>query len=217
MTPIRVLIVEDHTIVRAGIRALLDRREDIQLVAEARDGREALEAIRTHGPDIVLLDISMPGLNGLEVAARVSQDYPGVRVIMLSMHQDEEYVIRALRAGAAGYLAKNAELEELHVAIRAVARGDTYLSARVSRRVIAEYVRHRATEVSPLEQLTPRQREILQLIAEGHTTQAIARVLGLSPKTVETHRASLMERLDIHDITGLVRYAIRMGLVTAEG
>ena len=216
MTLIRVLIVEDHTIVRAGVRALLHGHEDIQVVAEASDGREALEVIGAHRPEVVLLDISMPELNGLEVVARVSRDYPSVRVIMLSMHQDEEYVIRALRAGASGYVAKTAGFEELHTAIRAVARGGMYLCPVISRRVLAELVRRRSTEVSPFEQLTSRQREILQLIAEGHTTGAIARVLGVSSKTVETHRASLMERLNVHDIAGLVRYAIRVGLVTPE-
>jgi DNA-binding NarL/FixJ family response regulator len=216
MKPIRVLLAEDHALVRAGFRALLENLPGIQVVAEAGDGREALHLIETHRPDVVLMDITMPGLNGLGAAARVANEFPYVHVIILSMHANEEYVLQALRAGAAGYLLKDAGPTELELAVTAVARGETYLSPPVSKHVIADYVRRVGDESSSLVQLTPRQREVLQLIAEGHTTREIARILDVSVKTAETHRAQLMERLDIHDIAGLVRYAIRVGLVSPE-
>jgi DNA-binding NarL/FixJ family response regulator len=216
MKPIRVLLAEDHTLVRAGFRSLLENLPDVQVVAEAGDGREALRLIENHQPDVVLMDISMPGLNGLEAAARVASEFPYVRVIILSMHANEEYVLQALRAGVAGYLLKDAGPAELELAVTAVARGEMYLSPPLSKRLIADYVRRVGDEASVLERLTPRQRQVLQLIAEGHTTQDIARILGISAKTVETHRAHLMEQLDIHDVAGLVRYAIRVGLVSPE-
>jgi DNA-binding NarL/FixJ family response regulator len=213
MKSVRILLADDHTLVRAGIRSLLEELPDVRVVAEAGDGREALALIEAHQPDIALLDIAMPGLNGLDVASRVANDFPFVRVIILSMHATEEYVLRALRAGAAGYLLKDAATPELGLALAAVVRGETYLSPSVSRHV-TEYIRRVGeTQISSLERLTPRQRDVLQLIAEGHTTRGIAQTLGISVKTVETHRAQLMERLDIHDIAGLVRYAVRMGLV----
>jgi DNA-binding NarL/FixJ family response regulator len=216
MKPICVLLAEDHALVRAGFRALLENLPGIQVVAEAGDGREALRLIETHRPNVVLMDITMPGLNGLEAAARVASEFPYVHVIILSMHANEEYVLQALRAGAAGYLLKDADPAELEMAVTAVARGETYLSPPVSKRVIADYVRRVGDESSSLVRLTPRQREVLQLITEGHTTREIARILDVSVKTVETHRTQLMERLDIHDIAGLVRYAIGVGLVSLE-
>ncbi len=216
MKSIRILLADDHTLVRAGIRSLVQALSGIQVVAEAGDGREALSLIETHQPDLAMLDIAMPGLNGLEVAAQVADSFPYVRVIILSMHATEEYVLRALRAGASGYLLKDADTTELELAIKAVSRGETYLSPAVSKHV-TEYVRRVGEEAqSALERLTPRQREVLQLVAEGHTTQEIARMMGLSVKTVETHRTQLMERLDIHDIAGLVRYAVREGLVILD-
>ncbi len=216
MKSIRVLLADDHNLVRAGIRSLLQALPGIQVVAEAGDGREALSLIETHQPDVALLDIAMPGLNGLEVAAQVADSFPYVHVMILSMHATEEYVLRALRAGAAGYLLKDADTAELELAINAVTRGETYLSPAVSKHV-TEYVRRVGEEAhSTLERLTPRQREVLQLVAEGHTTQEIARMMNVSSKTVETHRTQLMERLDIHDIAGLVRYAVREGLVILE-
>lgn len=216
LTALRVLLVEDHTLVRAGIRALLENLPGVEVVGEAGDGQEALRLIAQHQPDVVVMDIGMPKLNGLEAAARVARDYPKTRVIILSMHLNEEYVIRALHAGAAGYLLKDAGTAELELALQAVARGDTYLSPPVSKRVIADYVQRVERLVDPLERLTPRQREILQLIAEGHTAKAMAQSLNISVKTVETHRAQLMERLDIHNVAGLVRYAMRRGLVVLE-
>ena len=216
MKSIRILLADDHTLVRAGIRSLVQALSGIQVVAEAGDGREALSLIELHQPDVAVLDIAMPGLNGLEVAAQVADNFPYVRVIILSMHATEEYVLRALRAGAAGYLLKDADTAELELAIKAVTRGETYLSPAVSKH-ITEYIRRVGEEAhSTLERLTPRQREVLQLVAEGHTTQEIARMMNLSTKTVETHRTQLMERLDIHDIAGLVRYAVREGLVILE-
>jgi DNA-binding NarL/FixJ family response regulator len=216
MKPIRVLLADDHALVRAGFRALLQSLPDMEVVAEAGDGREALRLIDLHQPDVVLMDIGMPGLNGLEAAARIVEESPHIRVIILSMHATEEYVLRALRAGAVGYLLKDAGTAELELAVRAVVRGEMYLSPAVSKHVIAEYVQRVSSEPNSFEQLSPRHREILQLIAEGQTTKEIAQTLGLSVKTIETYRTQLMERLDIHDIAGLVRYAIRMGLITSD-
>jgi DNA-binding NarL/FixJ family response regulator len=213
MTTIRIILADDHTLVRAGFRALFQSIEGIEVIAEASDGREALRLIAVHQPDIILMDIAMSGLNGLEAAARVVQEFPHVRVVMLSMHANEEYVLQALRSGAMGYLLKDASVTELELAIKAVMRNETYLSPAVSKHVV-EYVQRIGGEPNSLERLTARQREILQLIAEGRTTQEIAGTLHISVKTVESHRAQLMERLDIHDVAGLVRYAIRMGVVT---
>ncbi len=216
MKPIRILLADDHTLVRAGISSLLKNLEGVEVIAEASDGREALRLVRVHRPDVVLMDIAMPGLNGLEAAARIAKIFPHVRVIILSMHVNEEYVLQALRAGAAGYLVKGADAAELEVAIRAVARGETYLSPTVSKHVVTDYIQRISGETTSLELLTPRQREVLQLIAEGYSTKKIAHTLKISVKTVETHRMQLMERLDIHDIAGLVRYAIRVGLVKPD-
>src|SRR6185503_844517 len=183
---------------------------------EARDGHEALRMVAEHEPDVVLLDVSLPELNGIEVAERL-RDRPGTRVLILSMFANEEYVLRSLRAGAAGYLLKDSSVVELEAALRSVADGGSYLSPAVSGHVLAAYVRRVGEEGAPAEPtLTPRQREVLQLIAEGHGTKEIAARLCLSAKTVETHRAQLMERLGIHDVAGLVRYAIRTGIVSAD-
>ena len=224
MKQIRVVLVDDHTLVRAGMRALLDKMPGIDVVAEAIDGREAIQLLGTTQPDIVVMDIAMRGLNGLEATAQIKKDAPQVRVIILSMHANEEYVIQAIHAGAMGYLLKDAATAELELAVRAVARGETYLSPVVSKHVISNYLQRVSgddseglrRETSFGDSLTSRQREILQLIAEGHTTREIAETLHLSVKTIETHRTQLMDRLDIHDIAGLVRYAIRTGLITAD-
>jgi DNA-binding NarL/FixJ family response regulator len=217
MTPIRVLLADDHTLVRAGIRGLLQGLERVEVVGEAGDGQEALRLAETLRPDIVLLDIGIPGLNGLEVAGRLATVDPPVRVIILSMHISEEYVLRALRAGCAGYLLKGSAVAELEVAIRAVARGETYLSPAVSKHVVDDYVTRTGGAADPLDALTPRQREILQLAAEGHSSKEIAERLGISYRTVEAHRAQLMERLGVHDLAGLVRFAVRVGLIRPEG
>ncbi len=216
MKSIRVLLADDHALVRAGIRALLENLEMVGTVAEANDGREALERIRSKRPDVVLMDIAMKQLNGLEATTRVCQEFPQVKVIILSMHANEEYVLQALRAGAAGYLLKDAATVELELAIQAVLRGEIYLSPAISKQVIDSYLWDLSDQPDPLERLTRRQREILQLIAEGQTTKETAYLLEISVKTVETHRAQLMSRLGIHDIPGLVRFALRVGLVSPE-
>jgi DNA-binding NarL/FixJ family response regulator len=217
MTSIRVLLAEDHALVRAGFRALLTNCPQICVVGETGDGREVVGLVGKTRPDVILMDISMPGLNGLDATTQVLGEYPNVYVIILSMHADEEYVLQALRAGASGYLLKDSDAAELEVAITAIVRGETYLSPRVSKHVIDDYLRLVGEESSDHEPLTPRQRQVLQLIAEGHTTKQIAQLLSVSERTAMTHRAQLMERLDIHDIAGLVRYAIRIGLVSSDG
>jgi DNA-binding NarL/FixJ family response regulator len=217
MSAIRVVLADDHTLVRAGIRSLLESIEGVEVVGEAGDGRETLELITRHRPDVALLDIGMPGLNGIEVAKRTAQQSPRTKVIMLSMHADTIYLNQALRAGAAGYLLKGAAVAELPLALRAVTRGEIYLTPKISQRVVEGFLARDAEDGSdPLEGLTTRQREILQLIAEGRSTREIAGTLDVSVKTVETHRTRLMERLDIHDVPGLVRFAIRAGLVSPE-
>jgi len=224
MNPIRILLVDDHHLVRAGLRTLLQQMPGTEVIGEASDGRVALELIREEQPDVVLMDITMAEMNGLVATAQVTHDFPQVRVIMLSMHANKEYVTQALQAGASGYLLKDAAPTELELAVKAVMRGEKYLSPAISTYVIADYLQRTSggttskteTEVSSYNPLTLRQREILQLIAEGNTTKEIAAKLNLSVKTIETHRTQLMERLDIHDIAGLVRYAIRIGLVTPD-
>ncbi len=214
---IRVLLADDHALVRAGFRLLLGQTSGITVVGEASTGHEALRLVETLLPDVVLMDISMPGLNGLEAVRRIAEQFPRVRVVILSMHANEEYVRQALRSGANGYLLKDAATAELELAVRAVYRGNTYLSPQISRQVVEDYLqREGEPSPGPFELLTARQREVLQLIAEGHTTRQIAQMLGVSVKTVETHRQQLMDRLDIHDVPGLVRYAIRIGLVRPE-
>jgi DNA-binding NarL/FixJ family response regulator len=216
MDVIRVLIADDHTLVRAGIRVLLQALEGVEVVAEAADGREARRLVEVHRPDILITDIAMPYMTGLDLADLVYRQLQPTRVIIMSMHATEEYASRALQAGAAGYLLKDSGLVELEIAVRAVARGETYLSPSVSEHAIEEYLKRAGKVSSELNPLTPRQFEVLRLIAEGHTTKAIARELGIGVKTAETHRTQLMNRLEIHDLAGLVRYAIRIGLVPAD-
>jgi DNA-binding NarL/FixJ family response regulator len=216
MNPIHVLLADDHVLVRAGIRALLEKIPNVEVVGEANTGREALELVRSKSPNLVLMDIAMTELGGLEALPRITKDFPTVKVIILSAHANEEYVIRALREGASGYMLKDSAIAELELAINSVIRGKTYLSPSISRTVIDDYLQRVSGPVSPLEQLTARQREILQLLAEGESTKEIAYNLDISVKTVEAHRLQLMERLNIHDVPGLVRYAVRSGLVSAE-
>jgi len=215
MAPLRVLLVDDHALVRAGMRSLLQDLPDVEVVAEAGDGAEALAAAERERPDVVLMDIAMKGMNGLEAAARLRERLPGVKVIILSMHTSEEYVLLALRAGAAAYLIKDSATSELELALKCVMRGETYLSPAISRQVVDGYVQRVGASAGP-EPLTPRQREVLKRIAEGRSTKEIAFELNLSVKTVETHRAQIMERLGIRDVAGLVRYAMRAGLVPPE-
>jgi DNA-binding NarL/FixJ family response regulator len=212
--PLRVVLADDHALVRAGIRSLLERMPGVEVVGEADNGIEALASIESNQPDVVLIDIAMRGLNGLEVASRVAKTWPQVRVIILSMHADEEYVAQALRAGAVGYLLKDSATAELDLALEAARRGETYLSPSISRAVIRGYLsRSPGEEQKAASPLTPRQREILTLVADGKSTKEIAQLLELSAKTVETHRAQLMERLNIHDVAGLVKYALQAGLI----
>lgn len=213
MSHLRVVIVEDHALVRAGMRALLQKIEGIEVVSDVGDGWEAVKSVQTDTPDLVLMDIAMPGLNGLDATSRIVRESPTTRVILLSMHANEEYFQQALQVGASGYLLKGAELAELELALKTVARGETYLTPAVAKYAIKAYRDKSEGPSGPLTRLSMRQREILQLIAEGQTTKDIAQRLNLSVKTVETHRSQLMERLDIHDVPGLVRFAMRVGLI----
>ena len=216
MSSIRVLLADDHDLFRAGIRSLLRSFTDVEVVGEAANGREALHLIEANPPDVVLMDILMPELNGLDATARIASKFPDVRVIILSMNAAEEYVLQALRAGAAGYLLKTVSLIELELAIKAVSRGETYLSSALSKSVVEDYFNRATGHGNSIGRLTMRQREVLQLLAEGSRTKEIARKLDLSVKTIEMYRAQLMESLDIHDIPGLVRYAVRIGLITSD-
>ena len=216
MSPIRILIVEDHALVRAGMKALLQKIEGIEVVGDMGDGLEAVKSVQMDAPDLVLMDIAMPGLNGLDATARIVKDSPTTRVILLSMHANEEYFRQALQVGASGYLLKGAELAELELAIRTVSRGETYLTPTIAKYAVEAYRTKPEGLSGPLARLSSRQREILQLIAEGQTTKDIAQRLSVSVKTVETHRSQLMERLDIHDVPGLVRFAMRVGLIQPD-
>jgi len=217
MAPVRVVLADDHTLFRAGIRSLLGELNDIEVVGEAGDGLTALQLIIARLPDIALLDIGMQGMNGLEVATHLANLHNPVRVIILSMHANEEYVLQALQAGAVGYVLKDADTIELELALKAAMQGQVYLSPAVSQQVVAGYVqRTRAGSEELLDQLSVRQRETLQLIASGYSMQDIARRLQISVKTVEKHRAQLMDRLGIYDIPGLVRYAIRARLISPD-
>lgn len=214
MKPLRVLLADDHALVRAGIRLLLEQTADVEVVGEAGDGLEVLAMTKALQPDVLLVDISMPGLGGLEAAERASKEAPDVKVIILSMHANEEYVFQALRAGASGYLLKESAAVEVELALKAVRRGEPYLSPAISRTVIEGYLgRVSGGGAAAGAALTPRQREILKLVAEGQSTKDIAFALNLSVKTVETHRAQLMQRLDIHDVASLVKYAMRIDLI----
>ena len=211
---IRIMVVEDHALVREGISALIRDIRGVEIIGEAVDGIEAIRMAGDLKPDVILMDIIMPELNGLEATVRILKEFADIRIIMLSMYETEEYVLRALRAGASGYLLKNDRRAELEEAIRTVASGLTYLSPTIAKFVV-EYIKNPAVE-SPLERLTSRQREILQLVVEGCNTRKIAANLHISMKTVDAHRANLMKRLNVHDIPALVRFSIRMGLITSE-
>jgi DNA-binding NarL/FixJ family response regulator len=206
----RVLLAEDHTLVRAGLRALLERLPNIEVVGEAEHGGEALKLAAQLRPDVVLMDLSMPILNGVEATRRAMKLKPRPRVLVLSMHDEIEYVRQALAAGASGYLIKNARRGELELALAAVIRGEVWISPSIARAVAEDFALRAPAK---RDDLTPRQREILQLIAEGHTTKQIAKRLHIGVKTVEAHRTQIMDRLDIHNIAGLVRYAIRMRVI----
>jgi DNA-binding NarL/FixJ family response regulator len=214
-----VLLAEDHTIVRKGLRALLDDETDIEVVGEAQDGREAVKMVKQLRPHVVLMDISMPGLNGLEATRQIKAQAPEVRVLVLTRHANREYIYQILRAGASGYVVKQAVPAELVLAIQAVYRGDTFLSPSISGKVVEDYVRQAEAIVSvedSYDRLTPREREVLQLIAEGHTSPEIAELLHISVKTVGHHRTNLMDKLDLHSTAELTQYAIRKGVIYLE-
>lgn len=211
----RVLLADDHALVRAALRLLIARVPNVSEVYEAADGREAIAVVAAKHPDVVLMDISMPVMNGFEAMSRILKDLPGTRVIMLSMYEDEEFVWRALRLGATGYIAKTGAVEELEAALRAAESGEIYVSPALRTPANAEAAR-RGSETDPQQRLTPRQREILQLIAEGMTSREIGESLQIHIKTVESHRMHLMRRLGIHEVAGLVRYAIRHRVVSTD-
>jgi DNA-binding NarL/FixJ family response regulator len=210
---IQVLVADDHALVRAGIRALLERIDRVRVVGEAGDGVQALELIKELGPDVVLLDLTMPGLSGFEVLKETSERFPEVNMIVLSVHDTAEYAIHALRSGASGYLPKSAASAELEVAIQRVMSGEKYVSPRIAPETSLEFS---GGGSEPTAELTPRQLEVLTLISEGLSTKEVARALNISIKTVETHRSQLMERLNIHEVAGLVRYAIKKGLLKID-
>ncbi|MCS6914872.1 MAG: response regulator transcription factor [Myxococcales bacterium] len=212
---IRLLLVDDHAIVRAGLRALLEGEADLQVIGEAGDGHTAVELAARLQPDLVLLDLSMPGGNGIDAIARLRTAAPRARLLVLSMHAAPEYVRPALRAGVHGYLVKGSGLADLLAAIRAVAAGERFLGPE-ARQIQDCDAQQGAAEPDDLDRLTPRERQVLQLVAEGYTNRQIAHLLGLSPKTVDTHRTSLMRKLDLHDAQGLTRFALRRGLILPE-
>lgn len=217
MSKVRILLADDHALVRAGIRALIESVEGQAIVAETSNGRDAVALAKTHRPDLVVMDITMSELNGIEAGTLIRADNPAARVLMLSMHTSEEFVRRAMKSGASGYLVKDSAPLELQMAIDAIMRGEVYLSSRISSHLVSGMDgAARPKGEAPLESLTARHREVLQMIAEGKSTKAMAFVLKVSVKTIETHRAALMDRLGIHDLAGLVIYAVRHKLVSLE-
>ncbi|WP_435626664.1 response regulator [Candidatus Ferrigenium straubiae] len=212
----RVLIVEDHTLLRAGLKALLSQDTEIEIVGEAENGRDAVRMIATTAPDLVLTDLSMPGMNGIESIVDIKRRYPGVRVLVLTIHKTDEYIFEAMRAGADGYILKDASHDELRIAIRSVLNGKTYLSPDISAKVINGYLDtdKSSSPVSTWDTLTHREREVLKLVAEGHPNKFIADYFCLSIKTVEKHRSNLMKKLNLHNASMITAYAIERGLVT---
>jgi len=216
--PIKVFLADDHAVVRDGLRALLEAHADITVVGDAADGRQAVDQIRKLRPDVVVMDIAMPGLNGIEATQQISESCPSTHVMILSMHSSPEHVFRALQAGARGYLIKESAGKEVAVAVRALHAGRRYFSQQITDTVIDDYIHQRqfSSDRSPLGSLSPREREVLQLVVEGKSSVEIAEILFLSPKTVETYRSRIMEKLGIHDLPGLVKFAIQHGLTTLE-
>ena len=217
MRKIKVVVADDHTILRQGIKALLDNQEGIEVVGEAKDGREAIKTIEELLPDVILMDIAMPGLNGLEATRRIKKKFPKVKVVVLTMHANEEYIFQILNAGADGYLVKETAFQDLISAINAVHKGEAFMSPSISKKVMTDYIqRAQGEEKVGFDTLTTREREILQLVAEGNSNKKIAEALFISPKTVETHRAHIMDKLNIHDRAGLIKYAIRKGMTDLD-
>lgn len=215
MRRIKVLLADDHTIVRKGLLSLLLNQENIEVVGEAQDGRDALDQIERLQPDVVVMDITMPLLNGLEATRQIKRHWPHIQVVILTVHTNEEYIFQILQAGASGYIVKQAAPDELIMAIYAAHAGETFLSPFISQTVVQEYITHARSTAGEdvFNSLTEREREILQLLAEGHATRDIAAMLVISIKTVETHRANLMRKLDIDNLAGLTKYAVRKGVV----
>jgi len=215
MSQIKVLLAEDHTIVRKGICSLIDGKADIQVLGEAEDGREAIERAEALAPDIVLMDITMPHLNGLEATRQIKKRCPQVKILALTMYTNEEYILQIIQAGASGYVIKQAAPAELISAIHAVYRGDMFLSPSVSKVIIDEYMKHKAPNVSAkYDELTDREREVLQLLAEGHSNRSIAKELNISIKTARVHRIRVMKKLECQSVSDLVKYAIRKGIIS---
>jgi DNA-binding NarL/FixJ family response regulator len=214
---IQVLLVDDHAIIREGLRSLLEKQPEMKVIADTDDGRRALDLVRQHLPNIVIMDISMPGLNGIEATRQIIAEFPNVKVIALSIHSKRRFVADMLSAGATGYILKECLFDELVQAIKAVAAGGRYLSPRITDVVVSDYVKHlSATAYSPFEALKAREREVLQLVAEGKSTKQIALELHVSTKTIEANRRQIMEKLNIHSIAELTKYAVREGLTTLE-
>lgn len=214
MSKIRILIVDDHAIFREGIRALLTDNEELEIVGEAGDGREALEKIQQLEPDVAIMDVAMPLMDGLEATRRIHKEYPGVRVLILTQYDSKEYVLPSLRAGASGCVPKRVVASELVSAIRAVHDGESFLHPSVAKLLVEDYLQR--TERDPYDTLTRREREVLKLVAEGHTNRDIAEMLAVSVKTVLGHRTNVMEKLGIHNRTDLIKYAIRKGLISVD-
>ena len=216
MQKIRVLVVDDHTIVRDGICALLNLAADMQVVGEAADGREALDKVRELTPDVVIMDIAMPLLGGMEATRRIRKEFPAIKVLALTQYSDKEYVLPVIEAGAHGFVSKTAASSEPAVGIRSVYRGDSFLSPSVAKLLVESFQQGGGIQDrrDPYDQLTGREREVLKLLVEGHTTQEIADILVISPKTVEGYKTSLMDKLDIHNRVDLVKYALRKGIIT---
>ena len=215
MARIRVMMVDDHAVFRAGVRLLVEAQPDMEVVGEAREGGEALQKARQLRPDVLVMDITMPGINGLEATRQIRRELPEVRVLVLTVHSDDEYFFRALEAGASGYVLKEAAAEEMIAAIRAVAYGGVVLYPSLARRLLEDYLQRVTTgeERESHEKLTDRERQVLALIAQGHTNQEIAKALTLSVYTVQTHRSHIMDKLDLHSKAQLMKYAIRMGFL----
>ncbi len=217
MDKIRVLLADDHAILRQGIRALLQTQSDIDVVGEAEDGREVVAKVDQLRPDVVLMDIGMPLMDGIEATRQVKREHPEVKVLALTVHDDEEYLFQLLKVGGSGHLLKKASLDEVITAIKTVHSGDVFINPSMTKALVKGYLAHSQEDGEgwTYDRLTPREREVLKLIAEGHTNEEIADILKRSVKTIETHRAHIMEKLDLHDRTELVRYAIRRGLIQA--
>ncbi len=216
MRKIRILLADDHQLMRSGLRVLLEQQADLAVVGEASDGREAVSLVAAQKPDVLVMDIGMPNLNGIEAAAQISQAQPEIAIVMLSMHSDESYVLRALKAGAKGYLLKDSAEADLIRAVHSVAEGKSFFSPAVSKVLLDDYVRKlkRSGTEDPYDLLTPREREVLQLVAEGKSNKDVAQMLNLSVYTVETHRSNIMEKLNLHGVPELILYAVRKGIIS---